>query len=222
MVANILIVVKDPERKACYLRKMDELDTAFSVVSSLQEAITRASEEPHSGVLIDMLLMVRVPVSIKVCVDGLLNGLPSATLNIHVSSGDIRILPRGTAVTRCSSIDQFVNVCAGFHPKTICPRKREPLHFNALLARDSDFKNADRTACIDISAGGCFLFSVREDIAIGSTIWIKLTGIEFDSPIKCTVNWIRAWGTTQHIPGIGVSFETVLDGLKQKICEMNS
>lgn len=221
MAAKILLVVKDMERKARFLRKMDELDTAFSVVCSLQEAILQASEEPHCGVLIDMLLMVRVPVSLKASVEGLLYGLPSATLNIHVSSGDIRILTRGATVSECSSIDQFVKVCAGFSPKTIFPKKRESLYFNALLDRDTEFTSAERTACIDISSGGCFLFSVRDDLAIGDTVWIKLVGIGHDYPVKGVVSWIRVWGTTQHIPGIGVNFISVSDELKKTIYEMN-
>lgn len=221
MAANILLVVKDLERKERYLRKMDELDAAFSVVSSLQEALLLATEEPHCGVLIDMLLMVRVPASIKGSVEGLLNSLPSATLNIHVPSGDIRILPREATVSECSSVGQFVKICAGFSPKTIFPRKRESLHFNALFDRDPDFKAADRTACMDISGAGCFLFSVRDDHAIGNTIWIKLVGANDDYPIKGVISWIREWGTTQHIPGIGVTFEAVSDELKKKIYEMN-
>ena len=221
MAADILIVVKDPERKARYLVKMDEHHTACCVVSSLQEAITRASEEPCCGVLVDMLLMVKIPASIKTSFEGLLNGLPSATLNIHASSGDIRILPRGAKGLGCSSIDQFVGVCAEFHPKIIFPRKRESLHFNALLDISPDFKTPDRTVCIDISTGGCFMFSVREDLAVGSSVWVKLAEMENDAPIKGVVSWIREWGTTQHIPGIGINFVHVSDEIKIKINELN-
>lgn len=221
MAANILLVVKDQERKAQFLKKMDESGAFCTVVNSLNEAITRASDEPHCGILIDMLLMVRVPAAMKMRVEGLLNGLPSATLNIHASSGQIRILPRGTTGRECSTIEGFVAVSAGFPPKAIYPRKRESLHFNVLLDTAPDFKSADRTVCIDISAGGCFIFSIREDFAVGDTVWLKQAGSGDSFPIQCIVSWIREWGTTQQIPGIGVGFVAISDEIRSMIREMN-
>jgi hypothetical protein len=218
--AKILLVVKDQQRKTRYIAMMDELGADCCVVSSLQEAITHASEEPHCGVVFDMPLMIRASESLKTGVDDLLSGLPSAYLNIHTSTGGIRMLPRGTQSSTCSSIDQFVEVCAGFPPKKIFSRTRKPIHLNVLLDRDPEFAGPEETVCIDISVGGCFLFCVRKDITVDCTVWLKLPDSVCEYPVKCVVCWVRKWGTTHNIPGIGLRFENISDELKKTIGDM--
>jgi hypothetical protein len=205
---TIILVVKNPERRAQYIDKLAEYGLSCCGADSLQEAVKHAAEEPHCGILIDIQQMLRISPSQKTEAEDMLNGLPSATMNIHAGSGAIRILPRGALVSGCSSLDQFVSVCVSFIPKLIFIRKREPVHFNVLLDRTSAFDRPDKTVCIDISTGGCFLFCVWEDIMIGDTVWIKMPETERDAPIKAVVCWVRRWGTSPQIPGIGVSFET--------------
>jgi hypothetical protein len=81
-----------------------------------------------------------------------------------------------------------------------------------MLDTTPEFNTPYKTVCIDISAGGCFLFCVMDDIVAGSTIWIQMPGSDHESPRKtvqkAVVYWVREWGTTQNIPGIGVHFET--------------
>lgn len=215
----ILLVVRDQQRKARYLAMLAERGAACGVAGSLQEAITRASAEPHRGVLVDMPLMIRVPDSIKTGVEDLLGGLPSATLNINVAAGSVRILPRGTLASTCSSLEQFISTCAGFGPKVISSRDRKPIHFNVLFDTAPDFAAPERTACIDISAGGCFLFCVRDDIEVGDRVWVRLPEPLDGSPFGGVVCWVRRWGATRKLPGIGLKFEDMSDRLRQAIAE---
>jgi hypothetical protein len=204
--AQLIIVVGNPNRFINYKDLLAEKNVNFFHVSTLQEAIQSASENPYSGILIDMPLMIKVADSIKPAVDDLLSGLPSATINISAASRTIKILPRGTIASQCSSVDQFLDVCTAFCPKIIFTRKRKQINFNVLFDTTHDFASPEKTACIDISTGGCFIFSVREDIAEGSILWIKLPDTLFAFPVKCKVCWVRKWGMSQSMPGIGVSF----------------
>ncbi len=220
MADTIILVVKDQTRKASYLSLLENFDVHWKVVGSLKDAINAAAEEPHNGVLIDLPLMVRAHQAIRVGIDDVINGLPSGTLNIHAPSGEIRLLQRGDRALQCSSIEHFISMCAGVSPKLIFSRKRVHHHYNALLASTPDLREPDRTVCIDISTGGCFLFCVREDVAIDSTVWIKLIGFNDAAPIEAVVRWVREWGTTQTIPGIGVEFQNISDELRKQIGEM--
>jgi hypothetical protein len=205
---KIILVAKNLERRTHYLNELAKYSLSCCVEDSLHEAVNHAAVEPHCGVLIDIHQMLRFSSSQKTEAEDILNGLPSATANIHAASGTIRIFPRGSLVSACSSLEQFIDVCVSFVPKIIFVRKREPVHFNVLLDIDASFSGAEKTACIDISAGGCFLFCVREDIVIGDTVWIKMPETVRDAPLKAVVCWVRNWGTSQNIPGIGVRFET--------------
>jgi hypothetical protein len=203
---KIILVVSDSAEKDQYLHALEEHDAHCCVVSSLAEASAHASEEPHSGIAIDVRQMLRVTASNKGAVDDLLNGLPSATLNI-TALREVRLLPRGALAAHCSSIGGFITACSHFAAKIIYHRDRTSTHYNVLLDSDPGFPSPFRTVCIDLSAGGCFLFYGSEEIRTGNTVWIKFPDNISVEGVKATVCWSRAWGTSQCIPGLGVNFE---------------
>jgi hypothetical protein len=165
-----------------------------------------------------MALMIKVTTAIKTGFEDLLNGLPSATLNVNPSLDEIRILPRGTDATNCTSIDQFIDICTEFQPKFIYQRNRESININVLIDTAPTMQTPEKTATINVSPGGCFLFNVRDDIAIGSNLWIKFHDFDNVTVVNSRVTWKREWGTSREIPGIGVRFENIPDELRQKIC----
>jgi len=217
---KIILVVSVEARKSNYLRQLDKYDVSWNVVESLRDAVKLASIEPHNGILIDMPLMIRKSVTIKIAVDDLLCALPGATLNFNTLNGELHLLPRGDKSSDCTSIDQFIGVCAAFSPKLLFFKKRVPLHYNTLLDISETLENPDRTVCIDISVGGCYLFCVREDIDIDSTVWIKFVAFNHENPIEAKVRWICKWGATDKIPGIGVEFNNMPNDLQKKIGEL--
>jgi len=218
--AKILLVVNDPARKAHCLEFLTDYIASIHIVDSLREAVVLASEEAHCGILVDVVLMVRAPTVIKAHLEDMLCGLPSAILNIDLKKGVIQLLPRSSYVLGCRSIGRFMAVCAGFRPQIIFPRTRKAVHFNVLLDFCPEMNNPDRTVCINISTGGCFLFNTRDDIGVESTIWIRLFGLDHDLPIEGVVVWKREWGTATAIPGIGVKFKDVPVELKTKLSRL--
>jgi hypothetical protein len=205
---KIILVVTDPIREKLFLKALNEHGVLCSVACSLTEAVTHASSELHCGIVVDMKLMIKKPASKNDAVNDLFNGLPCATVNIHEPSGDIRLLSQGKIAWGCSSLDQFISICAQFTPKIILRKKRAPIHYNVLFDRNPDFSSPFRSVCIDISDGGCFLFYGNNDIASGDAVWIKGSDTACNVPIKATVCWVREWGTSQCIPGFGVCIET--------------
>ena len=208
VAVKILVAVKNPTHEKIYHETIRGYGFDCCIVDSLEEAVKHASSEPHSGVFIDMQLMIKVPKSIIDGIGDLLSGLPSATLNINNNSSEtIRILSRGELSSECFSIEQLMAVCTQFIPKIIYFRKRELVYYNVLLDRNPEFNSPNnKTVCIDISHGGCFVFCVWEDVAIGDDVWIKLPETVQPLPVRAVVCWIRKWGTCQDIPGIGVEF----------------
>lgn len=206
--AKVLLVAKDKLRQKHYLEVLNEYGAVCRTAGSFQEAITIASEQPHCGILVDMQLMLKIPSSKKVDVEDLLGALPSVSLNIHGTSGDVRVLPRGAKASGCTSLEHFIYRCKQSDPRIIFPKRREPVHYNVTLDTCPKLSTPYKTVCIDLSIGGCFIFCVRDDITVGSTVWIKIPDTLYESPLKAKVCWIREWGTSHEIPGIGLCFET--------------
>ena len=203
---KIILAAKSSERGALFQAFLRGYDVECCVVDSLQEVITHASTEEHAGVLIDMPLLIRKHVSIMNELDDILNGLPSAILNIHAPSGAVHFLSRGGISSGCSSIDHFIKICLQFVPKTIIYRYRQAFHHNVILYRTPELHDGYRSACLDISLSGCYLFYTRDDLLEGEPVWITFPEHIHPSPLKGMVSWVRTWGTTENIPGIGVTF----------------
>ena len=217
---SILLVVESEERSGIYRESLRLLTADVRIVASLQEAAFIASQKPHNGILVDMPIMIRVSQAIKDSVDYLMECLPCAFINISGKNHELRILSRSSAALQATTLEDFVTVCGRYSPRIIFPRVREPVCINALLDLTPEFPSPERTACIDISFGGCFLFTVRSDISIGATVWIKLTGLSSAEPIQGTVLWQREWGRDYFMPGIGVHFENASHSLKAEIAEI--
>jgi hypothetical protein len=81
--------------------------------------------------------------------------------------------------------------------------------------------DAERTVCIDFSPGGCFLFSVNDEITPQSTVWIRLIALSDPSPITSTVCWKREWGMTSEIPGIGIRFDEMTPQQQAEILSLS-
>jgi Tfp pilus assembly protein PilZ len=87
---------------------------------------------------------------------------------------------------------------------------RKVVHFNVLLSNDEsmDEKKLERTVMINISKGGCFLFSGR-DWSDTSKAWLIINELTDKTPIEGDIRWSVEWGKQMTIPGIGLSFKHI-------------
>jgi hypothetical protein len=210
---KIILAVKTPARKAIFQRAISEYDLDCCVVETLQEVITHAALEEHAGILIDMQLLVRKHIGPVAELDDVLNSMPSAILNIKMPSGAVHILSRGDIASGCVTVDQFIIICRQFVPKKVVYRYRQAFHHNILISRSSEFTNAYKSACLDISTSGCYIFYTLDDICEGDSIWVKFPANVRTSPVKAIVSWIRKWGTSENLPGIGASFSESIEDI---------
>ncbi len=213
----VLLVAESEKRRGVYEESLRLSGAGVTVVASLREAVLTASEKAFNGVLIDMPVIIKGAQVAKQSVDDLMEGLPCAFLNLNGKNREIRLLGRGAAAKGSTTMEEFVDVCGQYTPRIIFSRVREHVYINALLDLSPDVLSPDRTTTIDISAGGCFLFSVRDDIQTGAAVWIRLVGLPYNEPIQGAVCWKREWGAANAIPGIGIRFENASDSFKEEI-----
>jgi|GEM_PF-538643 len=221
MKPQILLAVTDKARQHVYVDFLGREQATPHIVSSLRELIIQAGKQPYCGILIDMPLMLKTSKTDKGLAEDALNALPSARINIARNGTDILVLTiNGNKDITAPTASDFVRYCCGEPPKIVFVRNRVPLHLNALLATASDMSDAIRTACVDFSEGGCFLFTVDSTFVPDNTVWIRLIALEDQTPIKGVICWKRDWGTADKMPGIGIRFDALTEGQESEILHL--
>jgi hypothetical protein len=209
MKPQILLAVADDRRRGIYEAFLKKERVICQSVSSLRDVATQTAKQPYNAIFLDMPLMDRASHYEKSLVDDALRALPHARINTSASTGEISILVSGEAHESSQTPEEYLHYCCEQPVKIVLPRNRIPLHLNAVLAHQAETRIAERTVCIDISPGGCFLFSVTDEITPQSPVWLSLIILNDPSPISATVCWKREWGMTNEIPGVGIRFESM-------------
>jgi len=219
---QILLAVADAERRAIYEEFIQKERVNYQVVTSLRDVALQTSKQPFNGILLDMQLILRASRNEKYLVEDALRALPHIRLNITSKSKNIRMLASWPTQNKSQSSEEYLKFCCDQPPKLVLPRDRISININAKLSLFSDMASAVRTFSVDISKGGCFIFSVNDEITLQSHVWISFSKSVDPSPIPATVCWKREWGTTNDIPGIGVSFKEMTEEQHDqliKLCE---
>ena len=207
MQPQILLAVADKGRRRIYEEFLKKERVICQVVSSLRDVATQTAKQPYHAIFLDIPLIVRASHYEKSLVEDALRALPHARLNIIPATREISILVSGNDHESSHTPEEYLHYCCEQPVKTVQPRSRIPLNLNAVLSPPANMASAERTVCIDISPGGCFLFCVNDEIALQSSVWIQLVILNDPSPILSTVCWKREWGMTNEIPGVGLRFD---------------
>jgi hypothetical protein len=102
------------------------------------------------------------------------------------------------------SLEKFVDKCQHFSPRKIRTSVRVDKYLAVYLSANEAFKRAEKTTTINISDGGCFVYSTRK-WKVGSRVWLKSFGDEI--VISGIIRSARPWGNNEFIPGIGIQVD---------------
>jgi len=217
MQPQILLAVEDEERRLVYEAFVKKERVICHSVSSLRDVANQAARQPYNAIFLDMPLIVKASRYEKSLVEDALHTLPNARLNITGKTGKIRMLVSWDTRAGAGTAEDHLRYCCEQPPRIAVIRNRVPLNLNALLSRSPDMADAERTACIDFSPGGCFLFCVNDEIPLELTVWIRLVALNDQTPIESTVCWKREWGLTNEIPGVGIRFDRMTQQQQSEI-----
>jgi hypothetical protein len=220
MKPQILLAVADDKRRSIYEAFLKKERVICQVVSSLRDVATQTAKQPYNAIFLDMPLLVRASHYEKSLVEDALRALPHARLNTIARTGEISILVSGEAHESSQTPEEYLRYCCEQPVKVVLPRNRIPINLNAVLTHQAETRIVERTACIDISPGGCFLFCVNDEITVQSQVWISLVILYDPSPILSTVCWKREWGMTHGIPGIGIRFDDMTEHQQEQILSL--
>lgn len=219
MQPQILLAVADEQRRQRYEAFLRTEHVICQTVVSLRDVSTQTAKQPYHAIFVDMPLYVRASHYQKSLVEDALRALPHARLNL-TPAGEISILVTGEGHESSSTPEEYLRYCCQQPVKVVKPRTRIRLHINALFSTTEDFSEACRTACVDISAGGCFLFSTDREIAPHDTVWVRLVILNDPTPIASMVCWKREWGTSNEMPGVGIRFDGMTEDQQEQLTKI--
>jgi hypothetical protein len=219
-VKVILVCQKEGNARQAYINALKPLGVQVDTVPSLSKLYKMLTENLYNGVMVDFKTKVKASSGEKELIHNVLEQFPVAQLNFEEKTGKIRSLHYGRA-SNSETLEAFIKEeCRLFIARPIRSSHRKKAHFNVLLSKTGDFseKDIDLTVTINVSEGGCFLYSV-DDLQNGAKVMMVLKELEDQKPIIGEVKWKIRWGEAMQIPGIGVKFEDINEGQFAEICK---
>ncbi len=66
-----------------------------------------------------------------------------------------------------------------------------------------------QVSILDVSEGGCFIYTMSDDLAEEDNLHLSIQELEDKSPILVNVRWRTRWGRPNALPGLGVMFVSI-------------
>ena len=219
MGIKLLLLSPEGDVREAYHNKIGKLDVQFDTVASFKELYDAMAHNPYNGVMVDLNAKLRAPREETVLAMDILERFPVAELRWDIKEKKIGIYYQGQHKDG-GNIEDFVNrICQTFYARKIGLEKRERIHFNVLLAKENDFSegNVEHTVTIDISKGGCFIFS-NNNWKDNDNAWFIIKELSDQTPILGEVCWKVEWGKSMRIPGIGLRYKEIKENQLDEIC----
>lgn len=220
MKTRVILTCSDEGTRRAYIEKLARSEVQVDAVSSLSELHRRLLETKYNGILIDVRTKMRAAGREKELIHSLLDVFPVVQLNLDKTTGEVRSLFFGQSKGG-ESIDDFLkNQCSSFEARSIRSDSRKDLNLNILLSETGNHCEADavRSITLNISKGGCFLYSTRE-WELQSPVSFIIKELPDPGFIDAEVRWQIPWGSAMRIPGIGIKFIHIGEAQHRSLCD---
>jgi len=206
---TILVIVKSADARASYEEALAKTGVAYDVAASFTDVARMTMEKPYSGLLIDILTLIRASKEEKAIAYDCINCYPSLRVKWDARRKMMNLTPleQAFSVDTQATLSFFVEGrCKTFTARCMRRHPRKERVINLLLSRSSDAPEARclKTFTVNVSEGGAFVHSA-DPFAIGERVWCRFLEMA-EEPIEAEVRWQLEWGGWRGITGAGVMF----------------
>jgi len=192
---TLVVVVNSEEKQKTIAASIVFAEHNLTVLTSLSELPEFLKTVPVSGILIDLITSTKASTAEKEATNDIIQLFPH--IKIKIVNSEILVLGGIT-------LKQFIHNCTTFTPRTIRKSERKVRHIAFLLSANSEFTCPEKVVTLNISDGGCFIYSTAE-WRVGDRVWLRF--IDNDKVMTATVRWWQPWGNNKKMPGIGILFD---------------
>jgi hypothetical protein len=197
-VTTVLVVARSEETRTFVALSLKSRGVDALLLASLADLPIALLRTPVCGILLDLPTLVLASHEDKQAAQEPCEFYPFAKFKLV--AGEIRVLSR--------TIDGFIAECQQFKPRTIRQYARRERVLAVYLSANDKFENPEKAVTLNISASGCFVYSVRE-WNLADRIWLNFPGntVVLTGAV-CT--W-HPWGNNRILPGIGIMLDELWD-----------
>jgi hypothetical protein len=213
--ARILMVVKEVDARDAYEEVLQRVGVSYDIVETFTELQRISTAVPYSGLLVDILTLIRCSKEEKAIAYDCLNYYPSLRLKWDGRDRSINLSPleRSETADVGATLSFFIETrCKAFTARTLRRFDRKENYLNLLLSHRPDCGEGEclKSFTINISRGGAFVHTCKPPQK-GERVWLRFRELPEDEPLQAVVCWCIEWGICRSIPGIGVQFEGLTD-----------
>lgn len=214
----VLLVCRSASRSQLYRAALDSKGVCCLMVTSLKEVQALAAGTGFNGLLLDMPIMVKATPTERLTLEDLQRALPCAYLNIAPASDAIKLMMVNDLQGTAATLEEFAELTSRFSPRCVVPKDRITLHLHTLMKLGCETFPPVQSVTLDLSAGGCFLFSGNPQPPAGTELSLQFVGLDDPAPIIATVCWCNPFGTPGNPgPGFGVRFDRISPAQQEQL-----
>jgi hypothetical protein len=208
---KILMVVNEVEARAAYEEALRKVGVAYDIAASFNDVLRMSIDNAYSGLMIDILTLIRSSKEEKLIAYDCINFYPSLRVKWDARQKSMNLSPleQSFSADTEATLARFIESrCKSFTARSLRKFNRKETYFSVTLSAGCDFPEGDciKTFTVNISQGGAFLHTTHS-FAKGETVWLRFLELPEAGPVKAVVCWRIEWGGCRSIPGIGVMFQ---------------
>jgi hypothetical protein len=193
-VLTCVVIASDAGIRSVIEASLEPLGLHVKGLSSPGDLMGIVRDVPIGGILLELMTSIQSSPEEKEASNEFARVYPFA--RFRLVGHDVRILGEG------NTLEAFAQRCRNFNPRILRRDIRISRNLAVYLSRDPGFEDSEKAVTINVSKGGCFVYTSR-DWRIGDYVWLRLPGEEIT--IVATVCFWCAWGQ-KGTPGIGIRF----------------
>ncbi|MDD2388627.1 MAG: PilZ domain-containing protein [Desulfobacterales bacterium] len=217
---RVILAARPGEPTEIYLDAIKKFGILIDIVHSIKALHDSLLETAHNGILIDLPILIKSPITEKKFLSTIIDQFPIMQLNYDAVKNEIHSLYYGKTKGDVS-LDAFVRTeCRSFPARKMRSALRKNVHLNVTVWYKTSPPpyDTEKTVTLDISKGGCFIITSTAR-QIDSDIEFVIQELSEQSPISGRIRRIIPWGEGMQLPGIGVEFIHIKENQLNELCD---
>lgn len=209
MKTRVVLVVKAVDARQAYLEALKPFDVHVTVVSSFYRLKRVLAHRAYHGIMVDVVTKIKAAREEGRLDQEVIEQYPLIQLRWNRELDHISTFAMGRSAPG-GTLQTFIEkTCRTFRPRPIRSFERIDVHYNVLLKNAAADENGYiRSVTIDVSKGGCFLYTVG-NWETGQKVRLGFKELKDQRLMEGEVRRVQAWGRAMQIPGIGIRFTRI-------------